>query len=86
MINGKDNPVEWAQLSYELEDTIEHLRAISKKVSSNSIIDETDLRIELGHVYAHLNRIWNTRNQIGDYSDSQREEFSQFPTDIAPVG
>ena len=86
MINGKDNPVEWALLSYEIEEAIEHLQDISDKIIPGSGIDEEDFKIRMGHVYAHLNRIWHSRNHIGDISSEQSEEYSEFPKDVKRYG
>jgi len=86
MINGKDHPVEWALLAYELDDAIEHLQALSKDFIPNGDIDETDFEVKLGHVYAHLNRAWNSRNRIGESDQEQLELESRFPTDLYPYG
>ncbi len=86
MINGKDNPVEWAMLSYELEDVIEHLKEISGQFSGDGDIDEEDFKVRIGHVYAHLNRIWNARNHIGQISIEQSDQYTQFPKDITLYG
>ena len=82
MINGKDNPVEWAMMSYELEEVIEHLQVLSNMVVPNSSISEEEFESCIGHVYSHINRIWNFRNHTGDLSEKQNEEFTQFPKDI----
>ena len=86
MINGKDHPVEWAMLSYELADAIEHLQSLSDEIVPNGSIDDADFEVQLGHVFAHLNRAWNSRNRKGEASDKQRELETQFPTDISPIG
>ena len=86
MINGKENPVEWALLSYEIEELIEHLQEISNSITPESEIDEEDFRVDISHVYAHINRIWNQRNHIGEVSEQQFDEYSKFPNDIKPIG
>lgn len=86
MINGKENPVEWALLSYELEEVIEHLQKISSSIIPESEIVETEFKVDISHVYAHINRIWNQRNHTGEVSDQQFVEFSKFPNDIEPIG
>ncbi len=82
MINGKDNPVEWAMMSYNLEEVVEHLQELSNLVIPDASIDEEEFKVYMGHIYAHLNRIWNQRNHIGDISDEQLEQYSEFPVDI----
>jgi len=86
MINAKENPVEWALLSYELDEVIEHLQDIFKSFTPDSEIDEPKFKVYLSHVYAHLNRLWNARNHIGEISHEQHTEFSRFPTDLKPSG
>ena len=88
MINGKDNPVEWAMLSYELEELIEHLQELSCKVVPDSSVDENEFKVIIGHAYAHLNRIWNYRNFIGEVgkTQEQHDKYSQMPKDIEPIG
>jgi len=85
MINNNTNPVEWALLMYELEDAKEHLQDLIDEMADSRAFDETDFRIQLGHVYAHLNRSWNARNYEGEVSDENRDKFSSFPTDLEPI-
>ena len=73
-------------LSYELEELIEHLQEISNSITPESEIDETDFKVDISHVYAHINRIWNQRNHTGEVSEQQFVEFSKFPNDIEPIG
>jgi hypothetical protein len=47
---------------------------------------EAEFATYLGHVYAHLNRAWNGRNLAAEATDEQRIQFTQFPTDLLPVG
>ena len=86
MINGKENPVEWALMSYELEEVIEHLQEISSSIMPESEIDEEEFKLYISHVYAHINRIWNQRNHTGEITDKQFAEYSKFPSDIEPGG
>ena len=86
MINGKENPVEWAQMGYELDEVIEHLQKISSQFTPQSKIDESEFGVDIGHIYAHLNRIWNSRNHKGDIHQEQFEKFSKFPDDVDLVG
>ena len=86
MINLQEKPEEWATLMYELEDAKEHLRDLIDKMNSQGNIDEVDYEINLGHIFAHLNRAWNSRNIIGEYDDKKRSKISAFPKDIEPCG
>lgn len=85
VISKKDDPVEWAALMYELEDAKEHLERLISDLESEPEYDEPNLRIDLGHVYSHLNRAWHRRNLKSDFNDKEWSEASQFPTDCDPV-
>jgi hypothetical protein len=86
MINNKSNPVEWSSLLYELEDAKEHLENLISEISKNGEVDEQEYMVQIGHIYAHINRSWNSRNKIGEYNDKERELFTSFPKDIEPCG
>ena len=87
MINNNDNPVAWAMLITELDDAREHLEELLKGLSESDEMDEdSEFSVYLGHIYAHLNRAWNSRNQEDEISQEQWLLFSQFPKDIKPVG
>ena len=85
MINRKDDPVAWAMLLSDLEDAHEHLGELIKDLSAESDYGEPELRIDLGHVYAHLNRAWRRRLMSNDFTDSEWEAAGGFPHDIEPV-
>jgi hypothetical protein len=87
MINQSDNPVPWALLLYEIDDVREHLESLAKQMAADARIDDEDFAVQIGHAYAHLNRIWNGRNdEAEEGTDEKRAAFSKFPTDIDPVG
>lgn len=86
MINKYKNPIEWAQFLYELEDASEHLTKLVEELQECESPSEEDFAIQLGHIYAHLNRAWNSRTQSEAECESQRESNSQFPKDLTPVG
>ena len=86
MINSKDNPVEWASLQYELDDLREHLESLIKDMDENGAIAVEDYQVQIGHLYAHLNRAWNSRNAIGDKKEKEFEKFTKFPQDIETCG
>jgi hypothetical protein len=84
MIDKKDQPVEWAAFMYELTDALEHLQNLIKDIEQSQDYNDDDFRVDLGHVYAHLNRAW--RRSAGSLADSDWEAASQFPNDLAPIG
>jgi len=83
MIDKKLQPVEWAAFMYELEDAREHLEKLIKDVENIPNYGEPELRIDLGHVFAHLNRAWRGGRHV---DDADWESASQFPDDLMPVG
>ena len=85
MIDRNSNPVGWSFLLDDLEDAYEHLGNLIKELSSDLEYGEPELRIDLGHVYAHLNRAWRRRNVPNDFADSEWEAAGAFPTDLEPV-
>lgn len=86
MINEKDEPVAWALLIAELDEAREHLESLTAQLAQEGAMDEDEFAVYLGHVYAHLNRVWHSRNQSGLIEDEQWDLFSQFPVDLRPVG
>jgi hypothetical protein len=86
MINKKENYAEWTLLAEELNEAREHLSEIVAKMIASNNYDDSEFSVDLGHVYAHLNRVWNSRNQTSEITEEQREKFSQFPIDLQPVG
>lgn len=85
MIDSKANPIEWALLMYQLEDAHEHLGDLIKDMENEGRIDVEAYTIHIGHVYAHLNRAWNSREFKGDMSEQQWEEYRAFPKDLEPI-
>lgn len=86
MITGKDDPVLWALLIEELSEAKEHIENLANQMASNKAIDPQDFEVQIAHIYAHLNRIWNSRDATTEIDDESWEAFSSFPTDIKPVG
>lgn len=85
MISKEGAPVAWAALMYELEDAKEHLAALISDMSSDAEFDEENLRIDLGHIFSHLNRAWHHRKKIEGLDEAEWLEASRFPTDLDPT-
>jgi hypothetical protein len=87
MIDLKSDPLGWSFFMDELGDAHEHLGVLIAALGAGDC-DEDDLRISLGHIYAHLNRGWFRRNVMwpDDLDGARRELASAFPSDIEPVG
>ena len=86
MINEKQNPVEWALLLYGLVDLQEHTQNLLDQMNRDGECSEEDFAVQVGHIYAHLNRVWNSRHHTGEVDDAQFLAHSQFPKDIDHVG
>ena len=85
MINRQEHPVGWSLLLYDLADAHEHLGNLLKEMTEDPEYGEPELRVDLGHVFAHLNRAWYRRNVPEDFPESDWDVASAFPSDLAPV-
>lgn len=85
MISKESAPAAWGTLMCELEDAQEHLTNLISEMGSEADYDEVNLRIDLGHVYAHLNRAWHLRHLREDPDQEQWRRASQFPKDLDPI-
>ena len=86
MISNSDSPVEWAMLLTELDDARDHLETLVNKMAESNEMDESNYAVDLGHVFAHLNRAWNSRDLRGRIPEGEWEDYSRFPADLQPVG
>jgi polyhydroxyalkanoate synthesis regulator phasin len=86
MIDEKTNPVPWSLLVSGLDDAREHLEKLVGEMAAKGSIEEEELRVALGHVYAHLNRAWHTRDRIDEVAEKDWVQLGRFPTDVDPVG
>ena len=85
MINRQEHPIGWSFLIDDILDAQEHLGTLLKEISENPEYGEPELRVELGHVFAHLNRAWYRRNLPEDLAESDWELASAFPSDLEPL-
>jgi hypothetical protein len=85
VISKKNNPVEWSQLLYELDDAKEHLESLIEEMTKSKDFDEIDFGIALRHIYSHLNRAWNAKDHIGEVSTEDFDNYSNMPTDLKPL-
>lgn len=75
-------------LMHELGDAHEHLGNLIRDMTT----DEVTFRIDLGHVYAHLNRAWNLRDKTDTWHDASNPDWDTeyeaahaFPADLEPI-
>lgn len=80
------NPVNYSSFVDELTEAQEHLQILISDVLNQPDYDESMLSVDLGHIFAHLNRAWNTRNAKDANSDPNWEVISSFPKDLKPIG
>ena len=85
MINRKEHPVAWAVLMHELDDAHEHLGNLISEMSAEGAIDTESYAITLGHIYAHLNRAWNTKDIPREVTAEEWEAGRSFPVDLEPI-
>jgi hypothetical protein len=85
MISKQSAPVGWSMLMYELEDAKEHLANLILAMDTDAEYDEANMRIDLGHVFSHLNRAWHRRDVPEDLTEDQWKKASQFPVDLSPI-
>ena len=89
MTDKTADPVAWALFVTELEDAADALATVLREVERDGY-GEPELRVDLGHVYAHLNRAWHSRNATDEAAlgptDEQEWAWSRFPSDLDPVG
>lgn len=69
----------------ELEDAHEHLGDLIREMQESGEIDVESYAVCVAHVYAHLNRAWNSREFKGELSKKQWEEFRSYPKDLEPI-
>ena len=85
MIQSEVNPMGWSFLMDELEDAQEHLTSLIKELNTDPEYGEGNLRLDLGHIYSHLNRAWHRRNVPEDLTEAEWASASQFPKDLDPT-
>ncbi|RBP47007.1 hypothetical protein [Arenicella xantha] len=86
MINLKQNPTEWARLMYELDDLKDHLSTLIDEMNSSGEISIEEYQVQVGHLYAHLNRAWNSRDATAEVVEKNLKNFTEFPKDITTCG
>ncbi|WP_129587802.1 hypothetical protein [Herbaspirillum robiniae] len=85
VITKENAPIGWTLLMSELEDAKEHLSTLIEDMRRDPAYGAANLRIDLGHVFSHLNRAWHRRDIREDLSEVEWKKASQFPSDIEPI-
>jgi hypothetical protein len=86
MINKENNSVEWSGLMYELEDASEHLKVLISEMENDPEFDEIDFKVQLQHIFSHLNRAWHRRKFDRKISEEEWMAASRFPDDLDTLG
>jgi len=85
MINPQHNPIQWALLIEELSEAHDHLGKLISEMATDTEYDESRLRVDMGHIVAHLNRAWARRNCTRDLTDEEWDAFREYPQDLLPI-
>jgi hypothetical protein len=85
MIDANANPVQWAFLMEELNEAHEHLGKMISEMRAHSDYGESRLRVDMGHIMAHLNRAWTRRNFTRDLTDEEWAALREYPQDFRPI-
>ncbi len=85
MTNNQNNPVNWSLLLYELSGAHEAPGNLFNEMNDDGKIDEVEFRIQLSHIYRHLNTAWNSRNRDSVATDAEHASEALFPNDLNPL-
>lgn len=72
-------------LMNELDDAHEHLGALISLMNGTDTLAEEDFKVQLAHVFSHLNRAWHRRNMTTDLDEDEWLAASRFPSDLDPI-
>jgi hypothetical protein len=88
MLSREKHPVAWVMLLDQLADAREHLGALLVQMQTDGAIEEPDFAVQLGHVFAHLNRAWHGRDDatLDTVSEQEFAARSRYPLDLWPAG
>ena len=72
---------------FELQDAHEALTQIVNDLKNDDDYDETEHRINMAHLFSHVNAAWNMRSVTADEvgSGENFDQWTRFPTDIKPL-
>ena len=70
----------------DLDEAKEHLGSLTRQMAEGGAIDEGEFSVQMGHIFGHLSRNWNSRSLEGEIPKSGWAKYSQLPTDLETVG
>jgi hypothetical protein len=74
---------------WHLRKAIDAITTVIQEIESDPEHGEEELRIDVAHIYHHINTAWNARDaskeRIEECSQKDFDEWREFPDDIDPV-
>ena len=85
-LSAEPDNLAWVATLQGLEDARVHIGELIEQMQAEKRICAIDFGIQIGHIYGHLNRVWNGRHLPGDNVEIWcSDDNSQFPTDVTIV-
>lgn len=76
---------EW--VLFHLKEALEEIESTIKEIESEPEYDEPEFSVAIAHLYHHVNTAWNSRHssdeETEECSESNFNEWRQFPSDVA---
>lgn len=85
MIKRDTNQVAWTLFMDQLTEAHDHLGDLIEKLAIDHDYDESCFRVDMGHVMAHLNRAWASRNIPREITEEEWERFREYASDLPPI-
>jgi len=64
---------------FHLREAAEQLNETIRKLASGEKYGEEEIKVEMGHLYHHLNTAWNGRDQTDEqFQKCTDEDFARF--------
>lgn len=86
MISKKVHFEAWVQLVDELDEAKEHLATLIEDMMTSETFAEDEFRVQIGHIFTHLSRAWNSRNSAKGLVAEDWDVISQLPKDLDQAG
>lgn len=74
-------------VQFNLEEAREAIDTLIRELTADPEYDSANLRVDMQHIYWHINSAWNGRHPKANeatLTDSQFEAYIQFPKDLTP--
>jgi hypothetical protein len=69
---------------FHIREATEALTNLTAEINSDPDYDSSNFRVDLSHVYHHLNSAWNGRDSVTSWGTSEHEshfdEWRKFPS------